>query len=415
MRLHSVIEPARVRLHGLPGAQQCRDQARQLLKEEGGHDRLLELAALQLYENAVRGTSAQSAQPEIPTAPGKSPPFDPTRSLSATAGYTAGLACAAAIGGPLGQSVVQGLADFKPSLLWEPSANLKLFGQPQQIDQVASQLAPRFSLSFSDHEVCVSGSVTPEQRPLVAQALDQLRQRIGAEAFAHLKKVHVRSYLGQLGSHGGPIVGLAYLGTPHAIFVAASQLHSQNAFADTLFHEFGHLRDAQKAGFFSNHYASLSPGSPFGSGGDFDYVSDYARTKPTEDLAETHSHLIQNWDRIQQAPQLWIHANGQLGKKLSWILDKFYDREVPSIGTHLKATLALIDQNQSPFSNREEFQELLQEFLKQYKPDSAQEFSAHDPQRNLQWKFVSELAAKTQNDKPAPSWWRSQLHRLIGD
>ena len=296
---------------------------------------------------------------------------------------------------------MQGLSEFSAPLLWpeqEVKGGLRTFGSPHHIDEVASRFAPGYRVSLGEQEVLVTGNVLPEQRELIASGLQELKEKVGAEAFGQLQKLHIRSYLGWLGG-SGVMAGLAALTTPHSLFLAAPQLSKPESFRDLLFHEFGHLRDAHKAGFLDPNYASMGPTSPFGNGGDFDYVSDYARSKPTEDLAETHSHLLRNWDAVHQSPQLWIHANGQLGKKMAWILEKFYDRPVAEPGQNLTRVLKQVDQGETPFADPTEFQEQLQRFL-------AQEPVAQPEQRQ----FLQEFAQASQYDQPQPSWWR----RLLG-
>lgn len=390
MRVHSVVQPAPVGVRGLPGAENYRVEARQRLGD-GVDERTLELGALQLYENTIlAGAGSPGPAPKVHPQV-----FQATRSLDAVAGYTAGL-----VGGGLGAVAVASLAGFSPALLWEPNveaSRLKILGEPAVLDKVASELAPRFSVSFPDHEVWVTGNVGPEHRDTIAEALGQLHDSIGNEAFQALKKVHVRPYIGQLSHSSGEISGLAALATPDAVFVKASQLEEKGEFAGTLFHEFGHLQDARKADFWSQNYRSLSPSSPFGNGGDFDFVSDYARSKPTEDLAETHRFLVQHWDKIQAEPQLWVHANGELGDKLAWVLDKFYDRSLPPLGKEMKQSLKAVERGQTPFSRHEDFQEKLQQYLQKLPSEATPE----------QQQYLADLSQRTQNDPPAPPWWRS--------
>ena len=386
MRVHSVVQPAPVSVRKLPVAENYRVEARERLGD-GVDERTLELAALQLFEN----TALAKASSVVPT---KHRPqvFDAARTLESLTSYTASLAC-----GPLGGPAVAALSRFSPNLLWQPNSEqqrLKILGDPAVLDEVATQLAPRFSVSFPDHEVWVVGNVPAEHRDMIAGTLEQLHDCIGNDAFRQLKRVHVRPFIGHAGSRGGEISGLASLATPEAVFVKASQMAEREKFAGTLFHEFGHLKDAAESGFWSQYYASTAPGSPFGNGGDLDYVSEYARTKPTEDLAETHRFLIQHWDEIQSEPQLWIHANGELGDKLSWVLDKFYDRPVEPLGQAMKQTLKDIQRGQSPFDNREEFQEKLQGFVQGLPTQASPEQQA----------FLEELKAR--KDTPARPWWK---------
>lgn len=411
MRIHSLVEPPKVSPGRLPAARECRERAQELLQD--ADPMAVELGALQLFENAVRGSlPAQTDDPStfLPEPSHQPQDLDPKRPLSATSGYLTGLATAAGVSGGLNGVVLSALGEFSAQTLWGddgPSkSGMRVFGDIREIDRVASQLAPRFSLSLQGQEVLVTGSVKPEERTLVAGALKELCDKIGPEAFAQLKKVHFRSYLGWMGGSSALIAGLAALSTPHSVYIANSQLQSLDSLRDILFHEFGHLKDAAKAGFFSNFYASTSPTSPFGSGGELDYVSDYARSKTIEDLAETHSYVIKNWDAIQRAPQMWIHANGALGEKTAWILEKFYGQEVPGPGQRLKAALKDVDNERTPFSNREEFQEQLQLFLRAERPLSA---DTTDPQRAKQQQYLSKLAESTLGDPPAPSWWRRLL------
>lgn len=383
MRVHSVVQPAPISRRRLPGAEDYRVEARQRLGE-AADERTVELGALQLFENATQaGTRNGEARTQK---------FKLKRTLDSVAGYMAGLS-----GGPVGAATVAALNGFSPTLLWDPGAEesrLKVFGEPTVLDKVATELAPRFSVSFPDHEVWVTGNVLPEHRETIGGALAQLHRCAGNEAFRKLKRVHVRPYLGQIGEKGGAIGGLASLTTPEALFVKTSQLDQAGEFADTLFHEFGHLQDGIKADLWSESYASLSPGTPFGNGGNFDFVSEYARSQPIEDLAETHSFLIKNWDKIQAEPQLWIHANGELGDKLKWILDKFYDRPVESLGQGMKQSLKDVRKGRTPFPNSEEFQEKLQQFLQGQAVEVTPEQQA----------FLDELRAR--KDTPARPWWK---------
>lgn len=354
---------------------------------DGVDERTVELAALQLFEN-----NALAAAP--PVAPKEHRPqvFQADRTLDSLIGYTAGLAC-----GPLGGHAVAALSRFSPNLLWRPDVEqqrLKILGDPALVDEVATKLAPRFSVSFPDHEVWVVGNVPADKRDMIAGTLQQLHNAIGNEAFQQLKRVHVRPFIGQAGSRGADISGLASLATPEAVFIKASQMAERERFAGTLFHEFGHLKDGAKSGFWSQDYASTAPGSPFGNGGDLDYVSEYARTKSTEDLAETHRFLIQHWDEIQAEPQLWIHANGELGDKLNWVLGNFYDRPVEGLGQGMKQTLKEVRKGQSPFDNREDFQEKLQQQLQRL-PSTA------SPEQKI---YLDELKAR--KDTPARPWWK---------
>ena len=386
MRVHSVVQPAPVSVRKLPVAENYRVEARERL-QDGFDERTVELAALQLFEN----TALASASTVVPTKH-RAQPFEADRTLESLAGYTASLAS-----GPLGGAAVAALSRFSPSLLWQPNVEqqrLKILGDPDVLDKVATQLAPRFSVRFPDHEVWVVGNVPAEHRDMIAGTLEQLHDSIGNEAFQQLKRVHVRPFIGQAGSRGAEISGLASVATPEAVFVKASQLADREKFAGTLFHEFGHLKDAAKSGFWSQYYASTAPGSPFGNGGDLDYVSEYARTKPTEDLAETHRFLIQHWDAIHAEPQLWVHANGELGDKLNWELDKFYDRSVEGLGQGMKQTLKDVRKGQTPFDNREDFQEKLQQFLQGLPTEATADQKA----------YLEELKAR--KDTPARPWWK---------
>jgi len=383
MRVHSVVQPAPISRRRLPEAENYRVEARRRLGESAD-ERTIELGALQLFENATRAGTR--------TGEARSQKFKLKRTLDSVAGYMASLS-----GGAVGAATVAALAGFSPSLLWDPGAEdsrLKVFGEPAVLDKVATELAPRFSVSFPDHEVWVTGNLLPEHREVIGGALAQLHACVGNEAFRNLKRVHVRPYLGQLGEKGGAIGGLASLTTPEALFVKTSQLDQEGEFADTLFHEFGHLQDGLKADLWSASYASLSPGTPFGNGGNFDFVSEYARSQPIEDLAETHSYLIKHWDQIQAEPQLWIHANGELGDKLSWILEKFYDRPVESLGQAMKQSLNDLNKGRTPFPNHEEFQEKLQQFLQGQPCQVTAE----------QQSFLDELRAR--KDTPARPWWK---------
>lgn len=385
--MHSVIQPKPVSARKLPVAENYRVEARERLGD-GVDERTLELAALQLFENtalAEKGSPSPAGKPQRQV-------FDLTRTLESLHSYTAAVAA-----GPLNGPAVAALSRFSPGLLWEPKADqhrLKILGEPAVLDKVATELAPRFSVSFPDHEVWVIGNVRPDQREMIAGTLEQLHACIGNEAFRQLERVHVRPYIGQAGERGGEISGLASMNTPEVIFIKASQMEDRDKFAGTLFHEFGHLRDARQAGLWSQGYASMTPGSPFGSGGPFDFVSDYATTKPVEDLAETHRFLIQNWDKIQAEPQLWIHANGELGDKLAWVLDEFYGRSVEPLGQNMKDSMKAVKRGRSPFDNFEDFQEKLQALLK------GEAIEATPEQRG----YLEALRAC--KDTPARPWWK---------
>ncbi|MBN9415342.1 MAG: hypothetical protein J0I12_07865 [Candidatus Eremiobacteraeota bacterium] len=226
MRVHSVIQPPPVRVRKLPVAENYRVEARERLGD-GFDERTIELAALQLFEN----TALASAPPVAPTKH-RAQAFQADRTLESLVGYTASLAS-----GSLGGAAVAALSRFSPGLLWQPNVEqqrLKILGEPAVVDQVATQLAPRFSVRFPDHEVWVIGNVPAEQREMIAGTLEQLHDAIGNEAFQQLKRVHVRPFLGQAGSRGAEISGLASLATPEAVFVKASQMADREKFAGTL-------------------------------------------------------------------------------------------------------------------------------------------------------------------------------------
>ena len=102
-------------------------------------------------------------------------------------------------------------------------------------------------------------------------------------------------------------------------------LLAREAFADgksidaTVWHEGGHKIDA----ILDEH---TYPQSVFGVG---DSVSPYGATNRVEDFAETHKHLMQDWDEILADPERYVHCNGDVGNKYKAMLGQVYDKTVP--------------------------------------------------------------------------------------
>lgn len=389
MHVHSVVAPQTC--PRLPKVSWCRQQAEAQLSLQGSKPtpEEVELGALQLFENAVLQTQAGSTVP-----PQSKATFDRQRSLAATSAYTASLAAAAGLTGPLNATVLHHLADFSAPLIWPSGCEgypLIPFGKPDHIDRVATQLAPRFSVEVEGCDVLVTGPVAPEQRTLVAETLQELQGKVGTWAFAQLQRVHFRSYLGWMGPNS-KAGGMADPNLTRAIFLDVDLLKNRDNLRNTLFHEFGHTKDRSESDG-TQTYASQTSGSPFGQGGPHDYVSEYARTLTYEDLAETHSYLLRHWDSLKQDPQLWIHANGGLGKKLRWILRTFYDQPVPPPTPPLKQALRQVRSGQSPFADGDEFQQRLQTFL----------LSQGEPLPANQLAYLQELQSATRSHRPG--WW----------
>ena len=387
-RWQSPIEPPPVAPSGLPSAQACRELAQQHLGSQASPD-VIELGALQLYENAVRGADAKSHSMLLDK-----------KAQTNHCQYLAGLAALAGSPGSIPLAVARGLQDFNLDLLWPSDGKgLRTFSTPEKIDQVACKLAPRMALKWDDHEVLVTGAMSPEQRAPMAESLDELRQAVGPVAFRQLKTVHVRPFLAR--SAFGRVSGLVTRNLPSQIFISQLQMYDKPALAHTSSHEFGHLRDYARATMSSHLHSSDAWKSPFGEGGEFDFVSGYARTKSSEDAAETHSHWVKHKDKIEAAPQMWIHANGRLGHKLSWISQKFYDRPVPPLGQRTAQALSDIRAGRAPFENFDDYQEKLQEFLLKWDPASPPPEGNDEASR-----FLAQMAVQSFDDPPQPGLWQ---------
>jgi hypothetical protein len=376
-----------------PSAADCRKLAAQHLGQVD--EETLELGALQIYENSIAGVGQKPQQMNLNPRP-----------VGHHAQYLAGLAALAGTPGFLPLAIARGLKDFHLDQLWpQEGPGLSTFSSPQRLDQVASQLAPKYELSWNDHQVMVTGVTTEPEREKIAESLEELRQAVGSKAFSQLKSVHVRPYLAHSGA-SSRVSGLFAHELPGEFFVSQLQLGLPGReLAHTVHHEFGHLMDSSKAGKWSETYASVGWSSPFGNGGELDYVSGYAQTKPWEDCAETHAYWVEHKAKIQAAPQMWIHANGKLGEKLAWLSEHFYAQPTPAIGTHTSKALQDIRAGKAPFESFDDFQEQLQKFLHKWDPQQPDVYSKESEAEV----YLAKMAIQSLSDQPAPGL----LQRLL--
>lgn len=327
-----------------PGpAEPFREQARKLLPDNQT-ERQVELTALSLFEQSVSAapkTITLIDSPQGGVAPGQG--------LAESGLYTAKLAAALG-GGPsvLSPALMTVLGDFKADRLWTgtyfPGSNSQYRAIGEFQDQRLANL-----VTSQGHEtpqgIRMRGILEPLEAAHIEIALNDMERKIpGSTDSFHT--VHVRTVLGesQDPKTGKPIGGVAGLADEEEMGLAREVTRNLDSCKETVYHEAGHELDRKLGNL------SLREDSPFGKTSEpEDYVSEYARTYPWEDLAETNRVLFSRFDRIQANPDLWLHANGEVGNKLAFLLKEAYGLSVPPPSARFGTALEAVRQGQSPF------------------------------------------------------------------
>lgn len=169
--------------------------------------------------------------------------------------------------------------------------------------------------------VSVYGAHDARQAERIGQSLERIRR-----AGSHLRlphEVHVRTDLGGVEYPDGRPTGdyIAGLGGDgYRVFIARSELDSDEVTNSIMFHEVGHNID------IPNRLTSYGPGATlFGRG---ETVSTYAQLNAAEDFAETHRVLLENWDDTLSNPDRYFDDT-DVGRKLAYIARNVYRRDIP--------------------------------------------------------------------------------------
>jgi hypothetical protein len=121
----------------------------------------------------------------------------------------------------------------------------------------------------------------------------------------------------------GDIAGLATSGGPTILVTNDVARHRASA-AKVIHHEIGHKIDF--ATEQTNGRIDFWNAEIWGKGAT---VSQYAKTNAMEDFAETHQHVLKNWDAIMADPERHVWSNGELGQKYRAIIEDVYKQRVP--------------------------------------------------------------------------------------
>ncbi|MEW6282826.1 MAG: hypothetical protein AB1758_29715, partial [Candidatus Eremiobacterota bacterium] len=275
----------------------------------------MEFGALNLLERSLG---------EVADGPSVAP-----RGLAANSRYCSALAACAGLGS-LSPAVLTVLGDLDVDLLTRRSSygqnsNQNLAG-PSWSRMLPSSLLPRRELAF---QVALTGTWSASEVPHLEAALSEYHRRTGADPHRLVEEVHLRPYLGEnerVGRNGTTPVAGTFEGSGR-VGLLNGVARDPKACRRVLFHEMGHQLDLLLG---NGTFVSRCPDSPFGkSGRAADYVSGYAETDPCEDFAETHEFLLEHWDAVTAQPDLFLHANGEMGRKLAFILERGYGRVFP--------------------------------------------------------------------------------------
>ncbi|MEW6281402.1 MAG: putative zinc-binding metallopeptidase, partial [Candidatus Eremiobacterota bacterium] len=270
---------------------------------------------------------------------------DPRRSSLARCGnYTAALALALS-GLPatcLSPAVLRVLSQFRPDqLVVREDYNLFL-GDLSQYAAANRAAGPALALASG---VELRGHWSPLEAANVDQALKELSQR-SPRAFRRIVGVDIRTAVGFEEGTDINFAGLTEMGGNLAL--ARSTARDAERCRRMVFHESGHELDAALG--HSGRDFSSTPGSPFGKTRDpLDFVSVYASTHPCEDFAETHAHVLLNWEPLLAFPDVMLHARGPRGQKLACMLEHGCGVPVPPPSEGLQRVLADVRDGRSPF------------------------------------------------------------------
>lgn len=315
-----------------------------------------ELAALNVLEEFVRTNPGECLQ-KSPQAPSASPTSDLASHYGEHLLLSAQRAAGGAAGHSLTPAISQALSEVHWELLKDQQSGFTLLGT---VDDLATANKATAPVAGMDWGVKITGYWNDHQRENVEKAVTELSRKTGTKAMNLLREVHLSTYLGTLPE--GPILGITRTVGPVAILREQSELNGNTRWI--LFHEVGHQLDrflAKSSVRFRSHDAD----TPFGK---TDRVQDYVHPSllgsPHEDFADTHAMTILHWDEIKANPDLYLHARGEIGRKMSWILTNAYKEEIPAPSERLVALYRRVDEGQTPFADRADFEAAVNDYVR---------------------------------------------------
>jgi hypothetical protein len=232
-----------------------------------------------------------------------------------------GAAGGGVLGAGAGKLMPKGAAGkIDDAKVWQVDGDTRYFGDWNDMRIAAradgaSSPVVKLTAGGQSFDLKIHGARSAAEVAQVQAAAQRLADVIGpVRASQALKEINLREVLG--GSVGGQngIGGLARPTTLQGdMMLARSNLSDPQKLQYVLFHEAGHNVDGL-AGAVSQMDAA-----PFGKGTGF--ISDYARTDPWEDFAETFAHVTQNYDQVKaNLPRLDL-APGGVGEKIKFMFD----------------------------------------------------------------------------------------------
>lgn len=281
-------------------AREFREQARARLG--GGLSTEVEMTALALCERAILSAPKEAIE-------------GPARSGL----YAATLATLAGVGG-LTQGVAAILEEFR---CWQEPSALRTLGDCRDQLVAARAVGPTQSLptGFESYSIPLHGAWDEREERNVREALREIVGKTGGKALHLVKEIYLRPFLAET-AQGELVDGLA--SGRRQVGLLNLTARDPAATRKALFHELGHELDRILSGGIT-FFRSSQEDNPFGHGAS---ISDYAATNAAEDFAETHAALIEDWDRIRECPELFVHSRGEIGQKLAWIWEKGYRQEL---------------------------------------------------------------------------------------
>lgn len=333
-----------------------REQARERLSQAAPEQSFfvsseVELTALNLLEDYVR------SDPQAVLIEGQ-----PSKEVSLQDRYGLHLSRSVARLAGLGSGHVLGpcLSNCLEQVRWdrleEAHPNLSTMGLIDEVSRANLAAGPRQAMEWG---VTITGHWSAQQFENVRGAVLELGEKTDTKAINLVREVHLRTHLGELPA--GPVLGLTRTVGPIALLREQADLPGNTRWL--VFHEVGHQLDRFLAGS-SRRFRSHDPDTPFGkSSRPEDYVDPAQVGSAHEDFADCHARLIMDLAEIRRDPDLWIHARGPLGRKLSWILDQAYKEEVAPPSARLERVLGEVDRGASPFADRPAFHAAVNQYL----------------------------------------------------
>lgn len=313
-----------------------------------------ELAALNVLEEYVRTNPGDCLQ-QAPEAP--SPSSDLASKYGEHLLLAAQRAAGMGTGHTLAPALTQALSEVHWNLLEDQQSGFTLLGT---VDDLATANIAAAPTTEMDWGVKITGHWNERERENVEKAVTELSRKTGTKAMNLLREVHLSTYLGTLPE--GPILGITRTVGPVAILREQAELNGNTRWI--LFHEVGHQLDrflAKSSVRFRSHDAD----TPFGK---TDRVQDYVHPSllgsPHEDFADTHAMTILHWDEIKANPDLYLHARGEIGRKMSWILKNAYKEEIPAPSEGLVELYGRVDGGQTPFADRADFEAAVNAYVR---------------------------------------------------